>query len=159
MPWMIFAAKYILWMVMIMKDSKEMLSSMLKTTQMGQIGIRSVLDTTMRPGLRKALESQLQEYDIIESEAHAIASQRGWELPELDPAVRFMSDMMTKAKLAYGNTDSKIAGMMIQGNTRGMITGLKNAHQFNKQDAEVSTLSQKLLDCETANIRQMQNFL
>ena len=46
-------------MVMKMKNSKEMLSSLLKTTQMGQIGIRSVLDTNMRPGLRKALESQL----------------------------------------------------------------------------------------------------
>ena len=123
------------------------------------MGIRSVLDTTMRPGLRKALESQLQEYDSIESEAHSIAGQRGWELPELDPSVRFMADMMTRVKLSYGNTDSKIAGMMIQGNTRGMITGLKNLHQFNKQDSQISTLSQKLLDCETSNIRQMQGFL
>ena len=71
-----------------MKGSKEILSSLLKTTQMGQIGIRSVLDTSMRPALRKALESQLQEYDSIETEAHTIASQRGWELEELDPGVR-----------------------------------------------------------------------
>lgn len=144
---------------MQMKNSKEMLSSILKTTQMGQIGIRSVLDNSMRPGLRKALESQLQEYDIIESEAHAIASQRGWELPELDPAIRFMSNMMTKAKLSRGNADSKIAGMMIQGNTKGMIKGLKNIHQFSSQDEPVSVLTQKLLDCEQANIRQMQSFL
>lgn len=142
-----------------MKTNKEILSSILKTTQMGQIGIRSVLDSSMRPGLRKALESQLQEYDSIESEAHSIATQRGWEVSELDPGVRFMADMMTKAKLAYGNADSKIAGMMIQGNTRGMIKGLKNIHQFNGHDAQVATLSQKLLDCETANIRQMQSFL
>ena len=39
-----------------MKSSKEILSSLLKTTQMGQVGIRSVLDTSMRPGLRKALD-------------------------------------------------------------------------------------------------------
>jgi hypothetical protein len=142
-----------------MKSSKDLLSSILKTTQTGQVGIRSVLDTTMRPGLRKALESQLREYDSIESEAHSIASQRGWELSELNPSVRFMADMMTRTKLSYGNTDSKIAGMMIQGNTRGMITGLKNLHQFNKHDAQISTLSQKLLDCETSNIRQMQGFL
>lgn len=149
----------ILYTVMNMNSSKEMLSSLLKTTQMGQVGIRSVLDTAMRPALRKALESQLREYDTIETEAHHIASQRGWDLPELDPAVRFMADMMTRAKLTWGNTDSKIAGMMIQGNTRGMITGLKNAHQFNKSDEQVSILSRKLLDCETANIRQMQSFL
>ncbi len=142
-----------------MKNSKEILSSILKTTQMGQIGIRSVLDNSMRPGLRKALESQLHEYDSIESEAHSIASQRGWELPELDPAVRFMTDMTTRMKLSHGNSDSKIADMMIQGNTKGMIKGLKNLHQFPEADSQISTLSQKLLDCETANIRQMQGFL
>ncbi len=145
--------------MMYMKTSKEILSSILKTTQMGQSGIRQVLDTSMRPGLRKALESQLMEYDAIEGQAHAIASQRGWELRELDPAVKMMSGMMTRAKLTGGNADSKIAGMMIQGNTRGMIKGLKNQHQFNKQDDQVNSLSQKLLDCETANIRQMQPYL
>ena len=142
-----------------MKNGKEILTSLLKTTQMGQVGIRSVLDTSMRPGLRKALESQLREYDSIETEAHSIATQRGWELRELDSAVRMMSDMMTRMKLNGKNTDSKIADMMIQGNTRGMIKGLKNIHQFADNDEQIRVLSQKLLDCETANIRQMQGFL
>ena len=126
---------------------------------MGQIGIRSVLDTSMRPGLRKALQSQLQEYDSIESEAYYLASQRGWELKEVQPSKRMMADLMTHMKLSHGNADSKIADMMIQGNTRGMITSLKNLHQYQQQDCQVSTLCQRLLDCETANIRQMQTFL
>ena len=53
---------------MNMKTSQEMLSSLLKTTQMGQIGIRSVLDAPMSPGIQKALHSQLKEYDAIETE-------------------------------------------------------------------------------------------
>ena len=142
-----------------MKNGKEILSSLLKTTQMGQLGIRSCLSSSMRPGLRKALESQLREYDAIESEAHAIASQRGWEVEELDPALRFMTDAMTRIKLNRGNCDSRIADMMIQGNTKGMIKGLMNLHQFPQPDEKLRTLSQKLLDCETANIRQMQSFL
>lgn len=145
--------------VIIMKNNKELLSSVLKTTQMGQVGIRSVLDTTMRPGLRKALESQLREYDSIETEAHSIASQRGWEVRELDPAVRFLSDMAVRMKLNGRDTDSKIAGMMIQGNTKGMVKGLKDLHRFSSSDEQIQILSQKLLDCETANIRQMQDFL
>ena len=145
--------------VIIMKNNKELLSSVLKSTQMGQVGIRSVLDTTMRPGLRKALESQLREYDSIETEAHSIASQRGWEVRELDPAVRFLSDMAVRMKLNGRDTDSKIAGMMIQGNTKGMVKGLKDLHRFASSDEQIQILSQKLLDCETANIRQMQDFL
>ncbi len=146
-------------MVMQMKNSKDILGSIVKTTQMGQAGIRCVLKRSMRPGLRQALESQLREYDCIESEAFALASRRGWDLKELDPALKMMANLSTRSKLLGGNADSKIAGMMIQGNTRGMIKGLKNKHQANLHDAQVSALSQKLLDCETANIRQMQGFL
>lgn len=142
-----------------MKNSKEILSSILKTTQMGQIGIRSVLDIGMKPSLHRALESQLKEYDSIETEAHTLASQRGWELPELDPAVRAMSNMMTRMKLMTGNTDSKIAEMMIQGNTKGMVKQLKNIHQYNSKGDAISTINQKLLDTETANITQMKDFL
>ena len=142
-----------------MKNSQQILSSVLKTTQMGQIGIRSVLDTRMRPGLRRALEQQLREYDQIETEAHTLAAQRGWELKDLDPAVRMMSNMVTRMKLSAGGTESKIADMMLQGNTKGMIKGLRNMHQFPREDSRITALSQKLLDTETANIRQMQAFL
>ena len=142
-----------------MKNSQQILSSVLKTAQMGQVGIRSVLDTRMRPGLRKALEQQLREYDQIETEAHALASQRGWELKDLDPALRMMSNMVTRVKLSAGGSESKIADMMIQGSTKGMIKGLRNMHQFPREDSRISALSQKLLDTENANIRQMQAFL
>lgn len=136
-----------------------MLDSIISTVQMGQVGIRSVLDTSVRTDLRKALQSQLREYDTIETQAHSIASSRGWELREVNPAVRKMADMMTKARLSYGKINSKVAAMMIQGNTRGMIIGLKDMHQCEHVDDEVSGLFQKLLDTETANIRQMQGFL
>lgn len=142
-----------------MKTSKEILTSLLKTTQMGQLGIRSALDAVMVPTLRAALESQLREYDAIETEAHTIATARGWEMEDLDPALRMMTDLMIRTRLNGRQTDSKIADMMIQGNTKGMIKGLKNLHQSTQLDQQIHILSQKLLDCEQANIRQMQGFL
>ena len=142
-----------------MRNSKEILTAVLKTAQKGQVGIRSILDLSMRPGLRKALEMQLREYEAIESESHSIASQRGWELPDMDPAARFLSDRIIRMKLNRGNCDSKIADIVIRCNTNGMIQGLKNLHQFPSQDQQVNIICQKLLDCETANIRQMQNYL
>lgn len=144
---------------MKMKSNKEVLSSLLKTTQMGQIGIRSVLEAEMKPELRQAMESQLREYDAIESQAHSIAAERNWVLPELNPSIRFMTDRMTKMKLSYGEVNSKIAEMMIRGNTSGVIKGLKNLHQMEQQDDSVSALSLKLLDTESANVDQMKTFL
>ena len=142
-----------------MKTSKEVLSSILKTTQMGQTGIRSVMGYTVGANLKRELQSQLREYDAIEAEAHKIAKQKGWEVPELNKSVRVMSDMMSRSMLAVERKDSKIAGMMINGNTRGMIKSIKNQHHSPNIDSAVRTLNQKLIDRETENIRAMEVYL
>lgn len=140
-------------------NNKEVLSSILKTTQMGQIGIQSVMPYAVRVDLKQALKEQLQEYDSIEREAHAIASSRGWNIDDLNPAIKFMSKSYCLANLMFGDVDSKIAAMMIQGNTRGMIKGLKSEHRATQEDTRVSLLAQKLRDSETANIKQMQRYV
>ncbi len=145
--------------VMNMKTNKEILCSILKTTQMGQVGIRSVQDQAEKAELKQALASQLREYDQIENEARELARQRGWQLKELNQGVVTMSEMMSRAMLTGGNRDSKIAGMMIQGNTRGVIKGLKNAHRHGHPDCKVSTLAEKLLSTEDRNIAEMRPFL
>ncbi|MBE6942286.1 MAG: hypothetical protein E7455_08405 [Ruminococcaceae bacterium] len=142
-----------------MKDSKDILSSLLKTTQMGQVGIRSVEKAANSAQLKKALKSQLQEYNDIEKETYALAKQRGWELKELNPMARTMADMASRGKLMYGKNDSKIAAMMVQGNTRGVIKSLKNLHRYHQNDGQVTAMAQKLLDCENNNIKQMEGFL
>lgn len=142
-----------------MKSNEDVLSSMLKTTQMGQIGIRCVLDTNMSASLRSALESQLREYDSIETQAHKLASSHGWEVKEMDPGIRAMSEMLTRMRFRGKHKESKIAGMMIQGNSRGMIKGGKNLHHMQEPDSQITALSHKLLETESNNIRQMQDFL
>lgn len=142
-----------------MKTSQDLLGSILKTTQMGQVGIRSALDTTLEPELRHALTQQLKEYDGIETEAHAIAAQRGWELQELDSALRFLSDMSLRMRLPGSDVTSKISEMMIQGNTKGLVKTLRCRHRCDGKDSRVDTLSQKLIDTQTNNIRQMRPFL
>ena len=142
-----------------MKPNQQVLSALLKTIQLGQIQIRSILDTSLGSGLRSTLEKQLREYNSMETEAYTLALQRGWELPELDPGVRFLKDRITRMKLNGRSTDSRIADILILGNTKGMIQGFKQLHQLGEQDPQIRILSQKLLDCETAHIRQMQAYL
>ena len=144
---------------MKMKGSKDVLSSVIKTAQMGQIGIRSVLNMPLRASLKDALRSQLREYDKIEKEGLALATERGWELKQQNPAVQHMTNMMTKTRLSFGDVSSKAAAMMIQGNTRGIIKGYKNLNQFAASDERITALSRKLLEYEQSNIRQMQGYL
>jgi hypothetical protein len=142
-----------------MKNNKDILASILKTSQMGQVGIRAVLPYAVKQEMKQALSSQRDEYASIEKEAHAIAAARGWELNELDPVAKIMSKACAKGNLMLGRSDSKIAAMMINGNTRGMIKGLKNLHHCPHTDHAIAALGQKLLDRESDNIRQMHNYV
>lgn len=143
----------------MMKSNKDLLASALKTTQMGQTGIRSVDTLPLRSDLMTALHVQQKEYDEFEKKTLALAEKKGWVLDDLHPMVKAMAKATTRTKLSYGNVDSKTAAMMIQGNTRGMIKGLRNLHACDPVDTEVKALCQNLLDCEKDNIKQMQGFL
>lgn len=142
-----------------MKTDFELLSSTLKTAQMGQVGIRAVSNYAIRSDLKNALQEQLKDYHSIEKEAYSLAAARGWEMQEINAMSKTMSEMYARANLCGGNKDSRIAAMMIQGNTRGMIKGIKNLHHRKGSDVQIGALSQKLLDIEDANIKQMQGYL
>lgn len=140
-------------------NSKEMLTSVLHTVQMGQSGIKCVQDQAIRPGLKQELKKQLRVYDAMEAEARQLAQAKGWEMKDIHPGILKMSDMMAKARLMGGERDSKIAGMLIQGNTRGMIQGMKHLRQGKRADSDVQALTQRLVAQEKVSIENSQQFL
>lgn len=142
-----------------MKTNKEILCSIIKTVQMGQCGIRCVQDKASGQQLKQVLSDQLNEYDQIERQAYALATRKGWLMEPLDAGVERMSSMMARMQLLGGEKDSKIAKMLVQGNTRGMIKGLKNLHHCVPLDPSVDAIAQKLLTREQENIRQACDYL
>ena len=142
-----------------MKSNREILTSILHTVQMGQTGIRCIMDNAVKTDLKAELKDQLHEYDMLEKETLQVAQNMGLELKNLHPALETMSNMMSKMQLIGGDTDSKIAGMLIQGNTRGMILGLKNLRKAANIQPQVQALAQKIINRENMNIQKSQPFL
>ena len=142
-----------------MINNKQVLDSMVKTTRMGQTGIRAVLKCHPEPAMEAALRQQLKEYDQLEDEAKALAQSRGWTLKRPHSMLQRMVEKMTWMKLRRCSRQSRIADMMIQGNTQGMIHSLRDLHSYEGKDQPVRDLNQKLVYCEIENIRQMKPYL
>ncbi len=142
-----------------MIDNQQLLNQIMKAAQMGQSGIHAVMPKTHQPALRQALKSQRKEYVAIEQQAAALARSQGYHITNLNPLARSMTEMASRSRLMTGNRDSKIAGMMIQGNTRGMIESLQNIKNCRDPQPAVAELAQKMLDTEICNIQQMKGFL
>ena len=142
-----------------MMNSQRVLNDIIKTSQMGINGINVVMPKASRSALRQALKVQRREYSDIEQQAKLLAQQKGYKIDQLKSINRKMGALMSKGQLIMGEPNSKIACMMIQGNTRGMILSLKNMHRCNNPDEQVAQLAQKLLETEKNNFTTMQGFV
>ena len=142
-----------------MINSQRVLNDIIKTSQMGINGINTVMPKTAQPALRQALKCQRREYSDIEQQAKLLAQRKGWRIDQIKPINRKMGALMSHAQLLTGEPDSKIAGMMIQGNTRGMLLSLKNMRRCSSPDPQVAQIAQKLLDTEKNNIMSMEGFV
>ena len=140
-------------------NDEKMLTSALHTVQMGQSGIRCVMDKAVSTDLKQELKKQLNVYDTMEREAIKLGARKGWALKDIHPSILRISEMMASMRLLGGQRDSKIAGMLIQGNTRGVILGCKNLHHQPNGDAEVRELTQRLVAQEKRSIENTQSFL
>ena len=142
----------------MLRDS-EMLEYVHKATEMGRDGIRSVLKHT-RPGeFQRALQQQLTEYEKLNKSSANMLKERSQPLSHINPMAKASSQAMSAMQTMYDHSPSKIAEMMIQGNTMGMAKSLKHLHDYTQGDERVQDLATKLLQTEEANIDQMKKFL
>ena len=142
-----------------MTDNVKLLSSIIKTTHIAQIRIRCIIDTAVCSELRNILKIQLRKYNSIEREARSVANARGWEFEPVCTTARVNVIIITKIQLLFWGIESRIAAMVIKASTEGIIKCIQNKHSLKQSDASVAILSEKLLDCETANIEKLQGFL
>ena len=143
-----------------MGNEISMLNSIRRTTQMGCYGIEVVLDETVNRNFRNALREQHKEYEEIFEEADRLLNERGGKVRDINPFTKYGSAVSSVLRVrASADPTAKIAEMMLQGNTRGMIKSLNNSRTMGMLEPKVATLSRRLLQTEQANIDQMKEFL
>ena len=141
-----------------MTNDIPMLNAIHRATQMGSYGIKTVLNETGDRRFRAALRQQLAEYEELSGEAARLLHGHGVTPKSVNPMARLGSAMTSKMRVRSSPT-SKIAELMLQGNTRGMIKSMHNIRTMGILDPKVSSLSNRLLQTEQANIDQMKQYL
>ena len=126
-----------------MLTEAELLQYIYQTTEMGRDGIQSVLPHAEDETFHQALEQQLTEYEKLYGATGKMLRERGQEPKGLNPMVKASSEMMSAMKTMADHSTSKIAEMMIQGNTMGMTKSLKHLHDYHGKDERVRDLANK----------------
>ena len=143
-----------------MMNDIEMLNSIRKATQMGCYGIHAVMEETGNPQLYKELKAQLEEYEKIYQEADGLLQEKGGQAKNVNPMARYGSSMSATMKVRMAkDPNAKVAELMMQGNTKGMIKSIHNNRTMGILDPKVSGLSNRLLQTEQANIDTLKQYL
>lgn len=142
-----------------MNQDTKLLQSICKSTEMGRSGIRSVMKSARDPAMQRALSSQLREYDAIHYQADRMLHDRNETARHVSGLALSFSRLSAGMKMARDSSSSAIAGMMIQGNTKGMVNRMRENRTLRALDPKVSSLSNRLLQTELSNIEQMKSFL
>lgn len=136
-----------------MNSNQELLLQVARAVQAGQADIHWAMGKAVRTELKDTLRSQFAQLESIRRDIWEIASARGWDIG---------SDR-AKRRMDFGfycqDRDSKIAEKLIRSNTQGMIRSLKALHRYPGNDQRLCILSQRLLDCQRANIIKLQGFV
>ena len=142
-----------------MISDNQMLNYIRQITEMGETGIDSVLDKTEDESLRSCLQKQKEEYQRIYRSADKMLQERGGKEKDLNPMAELGSEISAMFQLAMDSSSSKIAEMMIKGNTMGVTKILQHSSDYQGCDERIKDLADKLLKTQQDNIEQMKPYL
>lgn len=141
-----------------MKDD-ELLQFVHKTAEMGIKGLQDVEGQITDEALRRAVRQQMAEYRQISRESSELLQASGQTPRDPGIAARISSEIMSTAKTLTDSSPSKIAEMVIQGNTMGITKGTKHLNDYSGGDRRVQSLARRLISTEQDNVEQMKQFL
>ncbi len=142
-----------------MEKTIHLLNDICKNTEMGADGIKLVKKRCKNPAMHTALEHQLDEYGAIYSQASMLLGRLGETPKRIPAAAKIAAHLSTTAKGLRGMSTTKIAEMMVQGNTMGVIQITRQANRCRGCHPDAAHLAAKLVETEERNVDDMKRFL
>lgn len=143
-----------------MSPEEKLLSYIHKNAAMGTRSIPQVLSYPQSGAMRRALDQQLREYRNIARESKEYAQKLGHDVAEPTMLSQGMSAMMLRMQTLTDKSTSRLAELMIQGNTMGLIQITRHLNYFRYQpESKAVALGEKLLKTEEQNISQLKKYL
>ncbi len=142
-----------------MLNDAEMLGSLCQDADIGRSAAQHVLKLVHNNALAGTIQEQLQDYDHAYQSAAQILLESRCKPPKPKSVAKAMTAVSTEMQTMFDPSSSKIAQMMIQGNTMGITTITKQLHQYGEGSEEIVDLARKQVEMEQRNIENLKKFL
>lgn len=141
------------------ETNAELLNFLRQNAEMGLNTLKQI-NSIIQPGeLRKTLEKQLLEYKNVYDQCTRKLEELGQNIKNVSQAVKTTAGIMINVKTIADKSDEKIAKMIIEGSTMGIIEINKKLKYYVDADDDYKNIGYKLLVTEQKDIDEMKHFL
>ncbi len=143
-------------------ESGELLEYIYKAVDMGSHSCMKLLEDLRGKDNKiiDAIEDIKKEYLSFQIKVKELTEKYKVNLKSVGVMAKMGSSMEMKMEVMKDNSDSKIADMLIRGNTMGIIEIEKNIHKLaDKSQSDVVELAQELIKFQNASIKKLKKYL
>lgn len=143
-------------------ENKELLEYIFKEVDMGVHSCTKLLEDLEGKDNKiiDVIEDIKKEYLSFQKDIKKLVKKYKVDLDNNSWIAKMGSSMEMKMEVMKDNSDSKIADMLIRGNTMGVIETEKNIHKFReKTDKEIVKVAESLLEFQKNSIEKLKEYL
>lgn len=141
-----------------MKKELDLLTKIYTGTHIGSKSLNSMLPSVKNTSLRRAIITQINEYDKINSDAKCQIANLGQKAQKPFFAAASAS-VEAKMNAKINPSASHIAEVIIKGSNMGIINITKQLNQSSLCKPSAYNLGRKLLKTEEENVSRIKSFL
>lgn len=145
-----------------MQENKELLKYLYQTTSMGVNSTTYLLEALQNKDnkIKKAIEDELKEYESLQKRVKEKLKEFKQEESEISLMKNMMSYMGINMEVIKDNSDAKMADMLIQGLTMGVLEAEKNIKSYEKEaDKDIVKIAKDLVKFQENSIEKLKKFL
>lgn len=137
-------------------QTTTLLNTIFQNAQMGVDSTQRLIELVEDKTFLSVLIAQRNRYQDIYDQVLQMADQ---ELKGQKTINKISTNMMINLQTIKDKSPSHLAGMMVQGNTMGVIDITKALRENSAADAPVLALGNQLLEMQKNNVEEMKTYL
>lgn len=142
-----------------MNGNAELLNFIYQNSQMGVESLEKLISISEDSKFNKCLESQLNEYKLINNKAMKKLNENGYDEKGIGTFTKIQSYIMINLQTMMDKTPSHLAEMLIIGSNMGVIDAIKNIRKYSGAESSILNLMEDLKKFEENNIEVLKAFL
>ena len=145
-----------------MKDKNELLEYIYQTTDLGKKGLIHLLQALENKDnkIKKDIEKQLEGYEELHKETEKLLQDNKIKPKDKGPFIELMNKMGVNMNVMMDNSDSKVAEIIIQGLTMGIVEMEKKIKSYEKEvEKDIVKLAKKVLKYQEKCLEEIKKYL